>query len=127
MAIRQLARSLGFLFIRVKRPVLEELHNLARQEQRTYEAVAADLLSAAIDLRKQAELRLDLWQHLTPREQEVAALVCLEYTNAQIADRLSISKTTVSTHIRNILIKFGLHSKVELRQLYADLDFSGWD
>jgi hypothetical protein len=51
----------------------------------------------------------------------VAALICLNYSNAQIAARLSISITTVSTHVRNILTKMGLHSKVELRQLFSDL------
>ena len=127
MALQQLIRSLGFVLLRIEKPLLDELHDLARQERRTYEAVAADLLSSALDQRRYSAIRFDLWQNLTPREQQVAALICLNYSNAQIAARLSISITTVSTHVRNILTKMGLHSKVELRQLFSDLDFSAWE
>ena len=64
---------------------------------------------------------------LTPREQDVAALACLGYTNRQIAARLGISPDTVKTHVRNLLHKFELHSKDELRSLLQDWDFSAWE
>ena len=69
---------------------------------------------------------MDRWQQLTPREQQVAALVCLNYTNHQIAARLSISPDTVKLHVHNLLAKFDLHRKADLRVALSDLDFSVW-
>ncbi|MFC1879533.1 response regulator transcription factor [Chloroflexota bacterium] len=59
------------------------------------------------------------WQSLSPRQQEIAILICQGYTNQQIADALHISTATVKTHIRRILAKFKLHSKAELRFLLS--------
>jgi DNA-binding NarL/FixJ family response regulator len=56
----------------------------------------------------------------------VSALTCLKFTNAEIAEYLTISPETVKTHIRNVLSKFNLHSKNELRQNLSDWDFSAW-
>ena len=38
-----------------------------------------------------------LWDELQPRGREVTALVCLGYTNQEIAQRLTISINTVRT------------------------------
>jgi len=56
----------------------------------------------------------------------VAALICLNYTNRQIASHFVISTETAKTHVANALRKFGLHSKAELRRALADWDFSAW-
>ncbi len=64
------------------------------------------------------------WRTLTPRQQEVAALICGGYTNREIAQRLNISVSTVKTHIRSILPKFGLNSKDQLQQYFEGWDFS---
>jgi DNA-binding NarL/FixJ family response regulator len=106
--------------------LLLSVQRLARREQRPEEDVAADLLSYALARRDAAEANLRRWRSLSDREQEVTAFVCLGLTNAQIAVRLSLSTQTIKTHVRNVLIKFDLHSKAELRQLLADWDFSGW-
>jgi len=122
-----LRRILGLQVIRVDLPVLDELQSLAEQEQRPREAVAADLISFALAQRRTAEARLDRWRLLSPREQQVAALVCLNYTNPETAARLNISLPTVKTHVRNILIKFQLARRGDLRQALAEWDFSTWD
>jgi DNA-binding NarL/FixJ family response regulator len=56
-----------------------------------------------------------LQYHLTPREREVAYLVALGFTNKEIGDALVIAPETVKTHVKNILSKMELNSKVELR------------
>jgi DNA-binding CsgD family transcriptional regulator len=66
------------------------------------------------------------WENLTPREQQVAALACLGYTNSEIAHYLIISINTVRSHIRNILEKYQVSSKAELRLLLAHWDFETW-
>ena len=100
---------------------------LAQQEQRSEEEIHAGLLAAALAQRNTSQDVWSRWQSLSRREQEVAALTCLGYTNIEIASKLNISVETVKTHMRNILVKFGLHGKGELRIILSDWDFSGWD
>ena len=107
--------------------LLQAVRNLALREQRSEEEVAADLLSMALVQRETYEEKLSDWRSLSWREQQVAALACLNYTNRQIAARLRISPATVATHMRNVLYKFRLHSKQELRQYLSDWDFSAWE
>ena len=102
------------------------LRELAREEERPADEVAADLLSAALVRRRTAGEYLDMWHSLTPREQEVAALICLGYTTRQMAARLQISTETVNTHVYNGLRKFGLHRRTELQRLLGEWDFSSW-
>ena len=52
--------------------------------------------------------------NLTPREQEVLTLLADGDSNAEIADKLSISPKTVSRHRENIMQKLNLHSRTEL-------------
>jgi non-specific serine/threonine protein kinase len=51
---------------------------------------------------------------LTPREQEVAALIARGFTNRQIADALVITPRTADTHVRNISTKLELHSRAQV-------------
>jgi DNA-binding NarL/FixJ family response regulator len=50
---------------------------------------------------------------LTDREVEVLRLVARGLANREIADELVISENTVKNHVRNILEKLHLHSRVE--------------
>jgi DNA-binding CsgD family transcriptional regulator len=102
------------------------LQLLADAEQRSAEDVAADLLRGALAERHSAELNMARWDSLSPREQQVAALICLNMTSRQIAARLRISPETVKTHTRNLLAKFDLRTRVDLRELLADWDFSAF-
>ena len=128
---QHLLRLLGLsrptrLNLKVDRSLIQSLQNLAQREQRAEKELAAELLSMALVQRKTAEINLARWEALSPREQQVAALVCLGFTNRQIADHLVLSHETVKTHVRNVLYKFDLRSKAELRQALADWDFSAW-
>ena len=51
-----------------------------------------------------------LWQ-LTPREQEIAALVATGLTNPEISEWLNISIQTVSSHVSSILSKLEIDSR----------------
>ena len=77
-------------------------------------------------LRQQTHQHIMRWQMLSPREQQVAVLTCQNFTNRQIAARLMITPETAKSHVRNVLRKFGLKSKAELRRALADWDFSAW-
>lgn len=99
---------------------------IARSEKVPEEALYAELIADAIAKRTSTQAVRSRWDELSPREQQVTALACLDYTNRQIGSNLLISSETVKTHMRNVLHKFGLHSKPELRAALADWDFSGW-
>jgi len=103
------------------------LEELSYQEQRPVEEIAADLIQEAMDQRQTATANLQRWRELSPRQQDIAALTCLGYTNQQIAIRLHLSPETIKTHLRSVLQKFGVKTKFELRQLLSDLDFSAWE
>lgn len=54
---------------------------------------------------------------LTARELEVLALIVEGLSNREIADRLVISRATVSVHVSNILAKLGISNRVEATTL----------
>lgn len=107
--------------------LLRSLRDLAAQEQRPADEVINSLLNQALQERQLAEEHWKRWQRLTPREQEVAALVCLNHTSRQIAAALVISPETVKTHVGNLLRKLDLSTRQELRQALAGWDFSEWE
>ncbi len=59
---------------------------------------------------KQWEYLRKCW-HLTPRELEVAKLVCLGFDNDQIGGKLHIAYNTVRAHLGNIFRKVGVVGK----------------
>jgi two-component system response regulator NreC len=102
------------------------LAQIAAGSQTSRQEVAQDLLKTALVDHQVAETNLARWRGLTPRQQQVAALACLNFTNRQIAARLGISPQTVKAHMRNLLHRLDLHSKTELGQALGDWDFSEW-
>jgi DNA-binding NarL/FixJ family response regulator len=51
---------------------------------------------------------------LTRREQEVLSLICREFSNAEIAEKLFLSIGTVETHRKRIISKLGVNNTVGL-------------
>lgn len=89
--------------------------------------IAVDMLRFGMTYQWTVERNVRAWEQLTPREQEVAALVCLGYTNDEIAERLVIASNTVKSHVRNLLQKFDVNGKLELKGLLSHWDFSEWE
>ena len=53
------------------------------------------------------------WERLTPREEEVLTCLARGQSGKMIASELHISPLTVRTHIRNLMEKLGVHSRLE--------------
>lgn len=51
---------------------------------------------------------------LTPREEEVLATVARGFTNAEIAERLHISMSTVKAHLGSLMTKLGARNRAEI-------------
>lgn len=113
-------------FVKLDQPLSLALSLLAEEERQPLNKVGQKMLSFALQHRQEAARNLNTWQSLTPREKEITALACLSYTNKEIAGQLVISPATVKTHLRNAKRKFGLRSKLELRKILSDWDFSQW-
>jgi DNA-binding CsgD family transcriptional regulator len=103
------------------------LQQFAAQEQRTAEEVATKILGDALRNHMAQDENWQLWLSLTPREQEITALICLNYTSRQIAARLHISTETVKTHAEHILMKFGASDRQTIRMMLNGWNFSAWD
>lgn len=73
---------------------------------------ARRLQALAAARRREWQARL-LRESLSPREQEVLGLLAGGGTNRSIADELGISAETVQTHIRNLLGKLDVGSRLE--------------
>ncbi|HEV3398051.1 MAG TPA: response regulator transcription factor [Actinomycetes bacterium] len=77
-------------------------------------SMASKLLSEFASMVKRREERAQVpGPRLTDRELEVLKLVAQGMSNREIAEHLYISENTVKNHVRNILEKLHLHSRME--------------
>ena len=61
---------------------------------------------------------------LTDREREILVAVGRGWTNAEIADRLSLSESTVKTHVGRVLAKIGARDRIQAVILAYDLQLT---
>jgi len=59
---------------------------------------------------------------LSTREREVHALIAQGLTNPEISALLYIAESTTKRHVRHILEKLGVRSRVEAARLWQDED-----
>ncbi len=109
------AGASGYL---LKEISIEEVADAVRSvwagQSRISPSMAAKLLAEFAAMSKRADERQQLpAPRLTEREMEVLKLVAQGLNNRDIAKQLFISENTVKNHIRNILEKLHLHSRME--------------
>ena len=102
------------------------LTTLSQHEGRPEDDLIQDLLAAGLTQYYESEDLWRKWRSITPREQDVAALACLGFSNREIAARLNISPNTVKSRLHNVLRKFNINKRTDLRLMLADWDFSAW-
>jgi DNA-binding NarL/FixJ family response regulator len=75
---------------------------------------AAPVAAPAVTRGHQPDLRL---RSLSERERQILVLVTRGYSNRRIAEVSYLSLNTVRTHVQNVLVKLGVHSKLEAAAL----------
>jgi two-component system NarL family response regulator len=94
--------------------VADAIRSVSAGQSRLSPSMAAKLLQEFAAMSKRAsEARQFPAPRLTDREMEVLRLVAQGLNNRDIAKELFISENTVKNHIRNILEKLHLHSRME--------------
>jgi len=92
--------------------LLEQLHQAAVGRMVISDRLTA-LLAEALRNQKPVEQQPDVTA-LTPREQEILRLIAGGLSNKMIARKLDISEGTVKVHVKHLLKKLGLRSRVEV-------------
>jgi len=108
LAVR--AIELGLSAIYVKTEPSEELVSLVKRAGAGETVVPAPRASKE---RLPEEAGRLVLERLTPREREVLQNLAEGRGTAQVARQLAISPLTVQSHVKSILEKLGVHSKIE--------------
>ncbi len=94
--------------------VADAIRSVWAGQSRISPTMASKLLTEFAAMSKRAEEKRQVpAPRLTEREMEVLKLVAEGLNNRDIGERLFISENTVKNHIRNILEKLHLHSRME--------------
>ncbi len=71
----------------------------------------SQIARAAVDRGAEAAIEA---VRMTQREREVIALIAEGLSNKAIAERLNIASDTVKSHVRNVMDKLALHSRLQI-------------
>jgi DNA-binding NarL/FixJ family response regulator len=109
------AGAAGYLLKEISiEEVAEAIRSVVSGQSLITPSMASKLLAEFSNLSKKAEARQAVpTPQLTSRELEVLKLVAQGMSNKEIAAELYISGNTVKNHVRNILEKLHLHSRME--------------
>lgn len=94
----------------LKSQPVAELVEAIRAAARGQVVVAAELMSRVVQLTRPTSRQED---SLSPREIEVLQLLAYGATTERIAEQLYISTNTVRNHVRRIIQKLQVHSRLE--------------
>jgi DNA-binding NarL/FixJ family response regulator len=56
---------------------------------------------------------------LTAQQVQIARMVAAGATNREVAEQLYLSIRTVDHHMRNIFVRLGIRSRIELAKLFS--------
>ncbi len=123
-AIRSVAQGAAIIPPALAPHLLAEFATLAREREHEHQRqndtpeaqemhVEPSITPPTSEMQVEDNTGNDALNILTPRERQVLELVAQGLTNKEIAAHLVISENTVRTHLRRILDKLHVHSRVE--------------
>ena len=101
--------------------LVQAIHAAANGDALIAPSITARLLEAFSDSSASARA-FEPIDALTEREEEVLATVAIGRTNAEIADELHISLSTVKTHLASVMTKLRARNRVELAMWAYETD-----
>jgi len=102
----------------------QAVHAAARGDALIAPSITARLLSTFAEVPSLTEPKQPI-DPLTDREEQVLVIVARGRTNAEIADDLFISLSTVKTHLASLMTKLGARNRVELAMWAYETDRMG--
>ncbi len=109
------AGALGFMLKDTTSETLTQAVRIVYRDEPSLHPVVARKLMQAKTPKAEAEEPLGM---LTPREQQVLALLGRGLSNREIADELVLSELTIRSHVSSILAKLNLENRTQAA-LYA--------
>jgi two-component system NarL family response regulator len=97
--------------------LVEAIRSVHRGDTLVPARMLGSLLERLINRREQHGEAMRRLSRLTSREREVLRLLAQGGDNDSIAQTLVISPQTARTHIQNVLVKLGVHSRLEAAAL----------
>jgi len=112
------AGAISYLFKKVSADDLAKAIRAAQNGVSTFAPEVTDILVQSI---RQPRAN---FEHLTPREREVLALMVKGMPNKEIAEQLVISPSTTKSHVSSILAKLGAASRIEVIAMVMEDTFN---
>jgi DNA-binding NarL/FixJ family response regulator len=112
------AGATGYL---LKRTTREALLNALQEVHAGGSPMSGDIARKVVESLQQPRPASTAAEGLSPREEEVLALVARGYLYKEIADTIGVSLPTVKTYIRRIYEKLHVHSRAQAVARYTNL------
>jgi LuxR family maltose regulon positive regulatory protein len=104
------------------RDLLKEIYKIQATTKTNIPNKLIDKLQLAIEKREKLK-KIHAEAKLSPREQDTLQLIGEDLSNQEIADKLFISLNTVKTHVRNILLKLEVDTRIQAVVKAKELGF----
>lgn len=99
---------------------------LAQHEGRPVHELFPDIVAAGLTQYSTKDRVWKKWESLSDREKHATALLCLGYSNGQIAAMMGITESGVKFHLGKVYLKFRVKKRARLRKKFAGWDFRAW-
>ncbi len=106
-----------FLMFALRRRISDDTVPVAEEDAKKAPIVETEVKPEPVSVTAEKDDSDDPLLKLSPKKREVAQLICLGYTNKDIATTLYLSEHTVKGYVKDIYITLDVHSRMELAVL----------